>query len=190
MIRSGLKELACSSSDSPEAQLTGVKLPHMDHHAHQIICAGPAEFRVADIQSSAACCVREHVESKGELDGGVDLGRLVSPAIVKLEPLCGPVSMRTVAWLARSRGKLTLSCIDSTLGSRAMLLSLRACCMLSQFRQRYSHLSDLMYSSSRHSCRVRETPLLPFLPRLWASESTPKLRSRKDSTALVTPPQF
>ena len=88
--------------------------------------------------------------------------------------------------------------MDNTLGSRLMDVCRRACCIELHLLQRYSHLSDLMYSSSRHSCRVSTPGLpddddeepVPFLPFLWLRFSSGRLRSRKLWTWFVTPWQF
>ena len=67
---------------------TRLDLANVYHDAQEIIRAGSGEFQVlAGVVTLDSIRVRQHVQLQGELDRRVDLGRLVVPPLLVLEPL-------------------------------------------------------------------------------------------------------
>jgi len=144
-------------------------LANVHNHAQQVVCARALQLHIfAAIATPNPGRVRKHVELKRELDNIVYLGRgAVVSALFVLETLEIRICERATATRGEKSGLLTLSCIDSTFGKRLMLVYLLACCEEAQLWQRYSHLSNLTYSSSRQSVSVKTGAFCPvFLIRL------------------------
>lgn len=101
-----------------------VKLTNMDNHAEEIVGARSLQLHVLPtIPAPGTIRVRQHVQLEREAHWGVHLtGSAVATALLELEAL-NQVSICGVIEPSR----LTLSCIDSTLGKRLMLVCLLAC---------------------------------------------------------------
>lgn len=173
--------------------MTSLNLAHVHHDTQQVVRTGPLQLHALPVVLAHPIRIWQHVELERELDWVVNFGSgPVMAALPVLEPLQRMLAICGFAgWRTATPRTPTLSCIDNTLGKRLTLVYLRACWVELQLLHRYSHLSDLMYSSSRHSLSVSTGFFWPvFLIRFCTRFSSPRLRSRKDCTELVFPEQF